>query len=113
MRRFVLPLLTAETMNKHTPGPWKMNGSATVRTVVDDTLIARVDWIPGTFIAERAANTALIAAAPDLLEALQCALVDLELTAGLSTTTRGVIRHMSIAKVRDALFRASGQNSLY
>ena len=36
-------------------------------------------------------------------EALQCALVDMSVNEGLTSTTRGVIRHVSIPTVKEAL----------
>lgn len=64
-------------MTKHTPGPWRW--SANCREVVaPGKSICRID--PGMLISfhapdesERLANAQLIAAAPDLLEALEIA----------------------------------------
>jgi len=64
-------------MNKHTPGPWqaKQNGFYRVAVVDRDgnylTYKAGTDRMPDT---EREANASLIAAAPDLLGALEQAL---------------------------------------
>ena len=56
-------------MSKHTPGPWLMRESATHVTVTNargDAVFHDDKRIPGVM-----ANARLIAAAPDLLEALQ------------------------------------------
>lgn len=75
-------------MTRHTPGPWKHNGLARSKPHVHDELpacaiwagageipIATCDFSVGRFkavsIAEQDANARLIAAAPDLLAALQ------------------------------------------
>jgi hypothetical protein len=67
-------------MNKHTPGPWHHPGKEfnDVRDA-DDELVAvalhlRVGQ-PERSVHEAAANARLIAAAPDLLEALQYVMV--------------------------------------
>lgn len=61
-------------MSKHTPGPWQVNHSDP--TQVCDTDGEQRGCAPlalavGETIKERTANARLIAAAPDLLEALQ------------------------------------------
>ena len=70
-------------MSKHTPGPWAFNGSANIKGRVNgnDELIALVAAMPcvgghDDLAAQRGcdmenANIRLIAAAPDLLEALK------------------------------------------
>ena len=50
-------------MSNHTPGPWKVNHGS-VYTIDDKP-------ITGSFATEREANARLIAAAPELLEALE------------------------------------------
>lgn len=55
-------------MSKHTPGPWKVAAIPGAVIAVDNTTIAKV------FYGERSvcdANARLIAAAPELLEALK------------------------------------------
>lgn len=52
---------------KHTPGPWKENG---FKVCTGDKTICRVDFDGGADAFDMA-NAKLIAAAPDLLEALQ------------------------------------------
>lgn len=68
-------------MNKHTPGPWRLNEnnnwktnpfSVTVRKFgVHSTTIANIPTRMTVPPQEQQANARLIAAAPDLLEALQ------------------------------------------
>ena len=50
----------------HTPGPWRVNGC---ELIGDSTVLATLCWHSGRD-AENQADYALIAAAPDLLEAL-------------------------------------------
>jgi hypothetical protein len=68
-------------MNKHTPGPWKMDSGQVVR-VSDGAVIANMDRSEeaskaGIYPVERDDNARLIAAAPELLEACNSALVEL------------------------------------
>lgn len=54
----------------HTPGPWKFEGPTnTIRSVPANYWLATMDSWDGAV--DNAANARLIAAAPDLLEALQ------------------------------------------
>lgn len=50
-------------MSGHTPGPWRIAGKGTIRA--GDGWIASIHW------RNREANARLIAAAPDMLKALQ------------------------------------------
>jgi hypothetical protein len=73
------------TTAKHTPGPWKLDaylnsGSPNPGIVVAENphgegaeQVASIEWIAGGFHAEQVANARLIAAAPDLLKALEAA----------------------------------------
>lgn len=89
-------------MSKHTPGPWF------VRTI--DESIGSVDSENGVMVAqaqqvsskdqlsgsvERKANARLIAAAPELLFALQSALPDL--------------KGLALARAQDAINKATGE----
>ena len=68
---------------KHTPGPWRLHtyldsGRPNPGSIVADNPhgegaeeVASIKWIGGGFHAEQAANARLIAAAPELLEALR------------------------------------------
>jgi hypothetical protein len=70
------------TKAKHTPGPWRLDayrdsGRPNPGTIVADNPhgegaeeVASINWIAGGFHAEQVANARLIAAAPELLEAL-------------------------------------------
>lgn len=49
---------------KHTPGPWRVSGKQSIRAG-EQRYVAKATWDNGE------ANAHLIAAAPDLLEALQ------------------------------------------
>lgn len=62
-------------MSKHTPGPWIYDEAASEIGAETDngamtTIATMTDWFP-EYYQERYANARLIAAAPDLLEALQ------------------------------------------
>lgn len=54
---------------KHTPGPWYTDGGAC--GVFHDGGTSRIATIEGNFTSVRIANARLIAAAPELLEALK------------------------------------------
>lgn len=54
-------------MSAYTPGPWKAEGPRVYADRKGGSLIATMAWFPG----EEAANARLIAAAPELLEALR------------------------------------------
>ena len=56
-------------MNKHTPGPWRVSPyyGITGKSVT----VAKTEQMPGNYESERMANARLIAAAPDLLDALE------------------------------------------
>lgn len=59
-------------MTKHTPGPWKNEeGYRWLNARSDDRVIADMRIVGGVIEDEVKANARLIAAAPDLLEALE------------------------------------------
>jgi hypothetical protein len=60
-------------MSKHTPSPWKAEGweNIVVNSVNGNTLVACPGDGPNTPLEEIKANARLIAAAPELLEALR------------------------------------------
>lgn len=62
---------------KHTPGPWEATSGYSPEVRAGEALIcapkARTDGIGGQSLGEIKANASLIAAAPDLLEALKYA----------------------------------------
>ena len=60
-------------MSNHTPGPWLIV-STYVRTAINTAQgihVAMVNWWKGISVKEHEANARLIAAAPDMLEALE------------------------------------------
>jgi hypothetical protein len=87
-------------MNKHTPGPWSFTFGTQVRSKFD--MIAKV-WMMRD--GEGIANAQLIAAAPDLLAALQsaiCIIVN-------ECDTDEYPKH--IADIRAAISKATGETS--
>lgn len=62
-------------MSKHTPGPWKVNKDYKGRTIIDcnDDNICIMDSLHEVDIKH---NARLIAAAPEMLEALKRCIVD-------------------------------------
>ena len=99
---------------QHTPGPWRDDfegepdwGSQTIIQVgAGSTLIADVcvtdDCISDD---EHAANARLIAAAPELLEALQCLLAMPDYDGAISTST---VRRGAKHAARAAIAKATG-----
>lgn len=59
---------------KHTPGPWKVGSTIALRHRVIDGKANEVATMKGEFELEKQANAHLIAAAPEMLEALENAL---------------------------------------
>lgn len=117
---------------QHTPGPWFVSGQIDARYlngVGDVVLIRRLEATdnryvaaasldamgsghPATSPAEREANAHLIAAAPELLAALQCALFDLEHTyAHASIGSADRIKHETFPLCRAAIAKATGAQS--
>jgi len=65
--------------SKHTPGPWKASPASGVVWDAAGTPVAVTSGlINGPANGERGANACLIAAAPELLKALQAVLIDAE-----------------------------------
>ena len=96
-------------MTQHTDGPWeRLNGDEIGATTQyrRTSIIAKLDVSSGPqgdrpSKSEREANARLIAAAPDLLEALEMVFADAQANnADLSDTTGHVVR-AALAKVRD------------
>lgn len=62
-------------MSKHTPGPWELRGRTVKgphpRYEGELRTVASAQWSKGTWKDEAEANARLIAAAPDMLQALQ------------------------------------------
>lgn len=78
-------------MSKHTPGPWIIKGLSVRATDARETIICEVTGAEGNPIA--VADTRLIAAAPEMLEALQ------EI-ARMSSTTK--LRRVALAAIEKA-----------
>lgn len=93
-------------MNKHTPGPWiaapaQWNHGETV--IVQSELTAEViAHIEGQAFPCADANAHLIAAAPDLLAALQLAIADLQLISDESAGSHGRTIDKGLAAIAKA-----------
>lgn len=108
--------------NKHTPGPWRAGQGGFADKVLDTAdmpgVVAEV-WYFGRTAEERRANTRLIAAAPDLLEACKAVVAahiadyrDLAREAGMSETARsGVCDCESCEIMQAAISKAAGDAS--
>lgn len=86
-------------MNKHTPGPWEIaNGPRVYASGKSGPLLATISYLPKA-TGQEMANTRLVAAAPDLLQACQslCGVFE-----GIDDVPRYVI------KARAAIARATG-----
>jgi len=112
-------------MSNHTPGPWKatcLDREDERRTLFWDIeqvrkpgqgyrggigTIHASEHIGGVTIEERDANARLIAAAPDLLEALKDLIDDLEIR-----STKGVVNcsHGVYCSARQAIAKAEGRS---
>ena len=101
--------------DQHTPAPWTWSGGSYALTGANHLPI--LEAVEGTIYSEyssdsayvdcRPADAHLIAAAPELLEALE------ELTAGLYAgegKTMPLIDGKEVAKARDAIAKAKGQS---
>ena len=94
-------------MSSHTPGPWVFNESIprTVKAPKDGYITRHIcDMDASTISAfDQDANARLIAAAPDLLEALSL------LVAGIEDSVSPTF--IPLAKARDAIAKATGEKS--
>lgn len=96
----------------HTPGPWRDEGNGDIQGIEDngygrgpvDVCSVYLRTAPG----RTEANTRLIAAAPDLLEALQdlVEILDMALMVGIPTLPRGA--DGPAVKARAAIAKATG-----
>ncbi len=96
-------------MSKHTPGPWQANGSHIYTADPERALLAQV-INPGSKASDYplVENARLIAAAPELLEALKA----IELALKLPTVTPAQVLHESGVirqGIRAAIARAEGK----
>lgn len=101
------------TNTKHTPGPWAITRYSTsdgqLRIVTDDNQalpLASVNYGDGITMKTTAANARLIAAAPDLLEALKKVLAFAEAPVSMSADHDGIL-----AEVRAAIAKATGKTA--
>jgi len=87
----------------HTPAPWQVSpyGNITSKSLT----VARVEQMPGNYESEKQANARLIAAAPDLLSALEFLLADYIAINGENLTGSSV----PADKAREALRKAKGE----
>lgn len=85
---------------RHTPGPW-VNQGETIRGSNEDAVCDLYDWI------ERDANAQLIAAAPDMLNALReaCSMIEHVLDDGYVYEGGREL----LASVLDAIAKAEGK----
>jgi 2-oxo-4-hydroxy-4-carboxy--5-ureidoimidazoline (OHCU) decarboxylase len=88
---------------QHTPGPWHISGSTIKGPHPKDPqnrlrLVAETVFDKGTWIDETRANARLIAAAPDLLEALQFVM-----------TAHGEQLDTAFAQAHAAIAKATGE----
>ena len=101
---------------KHTPGPWYVAGEQSGVTEYSDTrhIYAQADKDAGgtgcvACVASSTANAALIAAAPDMLEALRSAAAFAEQWVGANEGSMlADAREAMLAKARAAIRKATG-----
>ena len=107
------------TMSKHTPGPWTTPGTDGNERVISAQVKGRFRTIAHVYapyadkvesVDERDANASLIAAAPDLLDALKC-LVDnwIEMYLAEGDTLEDANRHDCIINASAAIAKAEGR----
>ena len=101
-------------MSKHTPGPWDriIADGYTVRhpqIYSDKGPVANATWLGDGRIDELNANARLIAAAPDMFEALQDALGDLEYLKNAPESAYARPDDETIKAVRAAIAKAGGE----
>jgi hypothetical protein len=92
-------------MNKFTPGPWEIGHDYLIQTVATDGWeIAEIRQDTGDF----EANARLIAAAPDLLEALEGMVSIYAVSTGVNSMACQVEQQLT-AMARAAIARAQGE----
>ena len=88
----------------HTPAPWKIDGAHSTRVLlINDAKGYAIGEIVDT---RNPANAKLIAAAPDLLEALLTALPYVEDHEGSNVYKRGAVDR-AVKKIRTAIYNAT------
>jgi hypothetical protein len=96
---------------KYTPGPWcRATDMGQVGSIefADGTVIAQAQQLPGDpFHAQRNANARLIAAAPEMLEAL--ILLEAEMVLSGNAESRDYGWKPAIEQTRAAILKATGE----
>lgn len=87
--------------HKHTPGPWVISGSSIWNTETHRAIYASGCKPISKRDEEGQANARLIAAAPDLLEALELALANLK--------PKYSQDHIVVKKLTEAIAKANGE----
>ena len=98
--------------SQHTPGPWRAGYSIAgpIATVVDSNENVLCEMVkPAEGLAASDANGRLIAAAPDLLEALKKAEESLAVAASYVNMEQKRMRS-NLESIRDAIAKAGGAN---
>ncbi len=92
---------------KHTPGPWEVDHDAIYCAGSGDT-IAEIDFARD----EYSANARLIAASPDLLEALEAMVADcVALAESVDAGFWDAEKHAPVIKARTAIAKAKGERA--
>ena len=99
-------------MSKHTPGPWKVQWTKKESGKVDLILVGKGEDYTTAFVPcfgdNAELNASLIAAAPDLFEALKFLFDKVE--SGQCEITVSGIALLWYQKARDAIAKAEGRN---
>lgn len=103
-------------MSKHTPGPWFITGRMTkyVEARIGEGLIQEIAGVVPTaadcgYGETQEANASLIAAAPDLLEALENSTSDLFYQIEMRHGAEAASKYPSIIEARSAIAKARGE----
>jgi hypothetical protein len=91
---------------KHTPGPWQVSPHSNITS--KSLVVAKVEQMPGNYESEKQANARLIAAAPDLLFALEACMENMEGMLGISDFGSPTEGDFPLAIVRAAIAKAKG-----
>ena len=100
-------------MSKHTPGPWKLDGDINMMNldvIAEEGRICMIDCDAEEFSDEQIkANSWLISAAPDMLNALKLCLEGLQTYA--PEYMHGLPKREYVEKALDAICKATGDRS--
>lgn len=89
----------------HTPGPWKITQDTTSGQFVTDTKVRdKTNGVIAVMHINSKPNAKLIAAAPDMLDALNIALMCM-----IGYTHRNEVIDNAIEKINEAINKATGQ----